>query len=174
MCNIGIADEKRVLVTHHLQNILADEYVLLTKTLKYHWNVRGELFGPLHLLFEKQYNDTFLVVDQVAERIRMLGESTQATLEEFLGLTRLTEMPGAVPDAGSMIADLLDDHEVIIQHLREDIVKIEQAGDAGTVDFLTQLLQQHEKTAWFLRAHLESVEDEEGEEGSGCCGCSHA
>ena len=84
-----------------------------------------------------------------------MGHIAFGTLKEFSQNTRLKESPGENPKAETMIADLVRDHEAIICHLRSDIDIMEQLGDQGTMDFLTGLMQQHEKMAWLLRAHLQ-------------------
>ncbi|HXG61326.1 MAG TPA: ferritin-like domain-containing protein, partial [Planctomycetota bacterium] len=78
------------------------------------------------------------------------------TLAEFQKRARLKEKPGDLPDARGMIAQLLADHEAIVRTLREDLqTALEKHGDAGTSDFLTGLMERHEKMAWMLRAFLE-------------------
>ena len=138
-----------------LGRLLADEHVLYVKTRNFHWNVTGLDFGALHELFEKQYDALADSIDEIAERIRMLGGVAPGSMKEFLKLARLDEQPGGKLEAGKMIAALLSDHETVIRALREAIEVADGAGDAGTNDFLTGLLEDHEKTAWMLRAHLE-------------------
>jgi starvation-inducible DNA-binding protein len=150
--NIGIADEHRRSVAAILNALLADEYVLYTKTRNYHWNVVGPRFNDLHAFFQKQYEALDDVVDDVAERIRALGVPTAATLAEFSKLTRLREHPGQYPDADGMLAALLADHEAVIRQLRVDVDACTEHKDVGTSDFLTGLMEQHEKTAWMLRS----------------------
>ena len=152
--NIDLSKEQTEQIARHLNNILSDEYLLFTKLFKYHWNVTGPFFGPLHALFQAQYEELFKVIDETAERARALGEIAFGTLQEFHQHSRLKEHPGTNPKAEEMIADLVHDHEAIIRHLRSDIDVIENLRDEGTVDFLTGLLKQHEKMAWLLRAHL--------------------
>lgn len=154
--NIGIAQEDLQTITQYLSVLLADEYVLYTKTRNAHWNVEGHDFHSKHVFFESQFNQLDEVIDSVAERIRKLGHYTPATLKEFLELTHLTEKRiGVSNDSLGYITDLLADHESIIIHLRE-LVHIfgEKYEDPGTEDFLTSLLETHESMAWFLRAHL--------------------
>lgn len=138
-----------------LKRLLADEHVLYIKSRNFHWNVTGPDFGPLHALFETQYNALAGTIDEIAERIRSLGGVAPGSMKEFLKLSRLDEQPGGKLDAEKMIAALLSDHEAVIRALRADIEKADAAGDAGTNDFLVGVLEAHEKTAWFLRAHLE-------------------
>lgn len=154
--SIGISQKDRQGVINLLEKILADQYVLYTKTRNYHWNVTGENFSEYHKLFENQYSALDEDIDDVAERIRSLGGMTPATLNEFSKMTRLKEHPGKYPKARVMIANLLADHEQIIQTLRKDIETCgSKYNDVGTEDFLTGLLEKHEKTAWMLRSILE-------------------
>jgi starvation-inducible DNA-binding protein len=154
--NIGLSEERREGVVTILNTLLADEYLLYTKTRHYHWNVVGPQFNDLHKFFEAQYNELNEIVDDVAERARSLGGHALGTMMEFLKHTRLEEQSGHYPDARTMIADLLADHEALICHLRVDLETcVERYQDAGTNDFLTGLMEQHEKMAWMLRAFLE-------------------
>ena len=154
--NIGIAPSDRAGTIKILNTLLADEYLLYTKTRNYHWNVVSPRFNDLHKFFQAQYEQLGEIVDDVAERVRFLGGQSAGTLREFLDLTRLKESPGRHPEAQEMIADLLADHEAIIRALRSDLETAdEKYKDIGTNDFLTGLLQSHEKTAWMLRACLE-------------------
>jgi starvation-inducible DNA-binding protein len=153
--NLGIADSDRSAVVKILNALLADEYLLYTKTRNYHWNVEGLQFNDLHKFFEGQYEALDDIVDNVAERTRALGGSALATLAEFTQQARLKEHPGQYPDAKTMIGNLLADHESLIRQLREDLdTTASTYRDLGTSDFLTGLMEQHEKMAWMLRAFL--------------------
>ncbi len=152
---IGITNEHLKKSIAVLSPILADEMVLYTKTRKFHWNVSGESFMELHKLFEAQYTELEETIDSVAERISKLGGKTIGTMKEFLELTRLKESPSVYPQQKEIIKELLGDHETIIIHLRKDIDECsEKNKDAGTADFLTGLMEQHETTAWVLRRYL--------------------
>ncbi len=154
--NIGISENNRKGVIQILGSLLADEYVLYTKTRNYHWNVVGPQFNDLHKFFQGQYEAIDGTIDEVAERIRTLGGKSPATLAEFLKTTRLGEKPGEYPAASAMIAGLLEDHEAVIRNLRVDVEKtISEYQDAGTGDFLTGLMEEHEKMAWMLRSFLQ-------------------
>ena len=154
--HIGLAPNSRQKVIDMLGNIIADQYILYTKTRNYHWNVTGEDFIQYHKLFEEQYSAIDEDIDEVAERIRALGGKTPATLGEFLKSATLKEHPAKYPTAKVMIANLLADHETVIRNLRKDIVSCAKLDDVGTEDFLTQLMEKHEKTAWMLRATLDN------------------
>lgn len=153
--SIGITEANRLAVSTELSKLLADEFVLYTKTRNAHWNVEGKDFHSMHLFFEAQYEALDDIMDSVAERIRTLGHYAPATLKSFLGLTHLTEKIESKNDSAGFIGELLEDHQSIIIFIRENINPFAQEyGDAGTSDFITGLMEQHEKMAWMLRAHL--------------------
>jgi starvation-inducible DNA-binding protein len=153
--NLGLPREVPARSAEMLHALLADEFVLYTKTRNYHWNVVGGDFSQLHRLLEKQYESLGEIVDEVAERARAIGVRALGSLREFLEHTRLQESSGR-PSAREMLFNLLQDHEAIVRHLRDDL---RSAGadfeDLATVDYLTALIGRHEKTAWMLRSHLE-------------------
>lgn len=153
---IGLQDVQREAVARVLSALLADEYVLYTKTRYCHWNVTGPRFNDLHKFFESQYDDLAEKVDEVAERIRSLGHLSPGSLTEFVKLARLKETPGARWSAEQMCAVLLADHEQLIRQLRGDVEAVAAQGDAGTNDFLTGLMEDHEKMAWMLRSLADS------------------
>jgi starvation-inducible DNA-binding protein len=139
-----------------LNALLADEFVLYTKTLNCHWNVRGMQFHSLHAFFEKLYLEQLQAADDVAERIRTVGGTALGSMTEFLKSARLKELTGPPPDPRSMIISLVADYESILGFLRDGIEAMEQEfNDPGTCNFLTELLEQHEKAAWMLRVHLD-------------------
>lgn len=153
--NIGLGIEQRKGAAAILKALLADEYILYTKTRKYHWNVEGGNFSELHKLFEEQYSAIDESIDEIAERIRQLGLYSPGSFAEFQASARLKEDAGGQIAAKKMIANLLADHEALIRHLRADLETVkEEFGDAGNQDFFTGLMQDHEKTAWMLRSYL--------------------
>jgi starvation-inducible DNA-binding protein len=155
--NIGLAEADLAGVGRILNTLLSDEYLLYTKTRNYHWNVVGRQFNDLHKFFEAQYEQLNEVVDEVAERARSLGAPALGTLREFAETTRLSEQPGTYPEAITMIAHLLEDHEAVIRTLRVDLgTCADRYHDMGTNNFLTDLMERHEKMAWMLRAFLEA------------------
>ena len=154
---IGLPGQSREAIGRILNALLADEHVLYVKTRNYHWNVVGPQFRTLHLMFEEQYKMLAETTDEVAERARALGVVAAGSMESFLDLARLHEDAGTPPEARTMVANLVHDHEAIIQQLRKDLETCdEQYDDQGTTDFLTGLMEMHEKQAWMLRAQLAS------------------
>ncbi len=155
----GLKDDDRAAVADLLQKVLADTNVLYIKTRNFHWNITGPRFHTLHLFLEEQYGKLAEAADEVAERIRTIGAFPIGTMAEFLKNSNLKEEPGVRPPADLMLAYLLKDHETIIKGLRDDIdVCDDDHHDTGTADFLTGLMEAHEKLAWMIRAHLEDHE----------------
>lgn len=153
--NIGISETNRKTIADQLAILLADEFVLYTKTLNAHWNLEGLDFHSVHVYFEGLYGESQEFIDSVAERIRQLGHYAPGTLSGFLKLTHLTEQYEGANDSRGYITQLLGDHQSIIEFLRGDVNEFAEAHkDAGTSDFITGLLEKHEKIAWMLRAHL--------------------
>ncbi len=154
--NIGLKVSDCQSVNQILAAILADQHVLYLKTRNYHWNIVGPQFNDLHKFFESQYDQIAEAIDDVAERIRSLGGKAPGTMTEYLKLARLQEEPSKFPNARTMVANLLADHEACIRQLRGDITACgEKHGDAGTEDFLTGLMASHEKMAWMLRSFID-------------------
>ena len=152
--NIGITDTNGQQIALILNKVLADEMIVYAKTRNYHWNYEGDNFMEMHKFYEGQYEELAEVVDEVAERIRSLGHFAEGRLKEYIKLTDLEEQ-APTPDQQKQVKNLLDDHETMVRYLREqiDIVQ-EELKDAGTADFLTALMQRHEKMAWMLRSYL--------------------
>lgn len=138
-----------------LSSVLADEMTLYVKTRKFHWNVSGESFMELHKLFEGQYKQLEESIDEVAERISKLGGKTIGTMKEFSEFTKIQESPKQYPSQKEMLKELLEDHEIIISELRKDVdAFLAENKDAGTADFLTGLMEEHETIAWTIRRYL--------------------
>lgn len=154
--NIGLSTEQREGVINLLNRDLSDAYLVLIKTKKYHWDVVGPQFRSLHTLWEEQYTQLTENIDSLAERVRALGGYPVGTAKGFLEYASVQEHAGDVPTAYGMVANLLADHELIIRNLRDHIDQSQdEFHDAGTADFLTGLMEQHEEMAWMLRSFIE-------------------
>ena len=152
---IGITENHLQKGNSLLSVILSDEMTLYIKTRKFNWNVAGESFMELHKLFESQYTELEVIIDNVAERIGKLGGKTIGTMNAFSLLSRIVEHPNKYPVQKAMLSELLSDHETLIGELRKDIdLCSEENHDAGTADLLTGIMQQHETIAWALRRYL--------------------
>lgn len=151
---IGITDEHKAAVAAELSKLLADEAVLYFKTRNAHWNVEGPDFYAKHKFFEEQYEQLDDMMDDVAERIRFIGHYAPASLKLYTQLTHLTENH-VLANSSAYMKELLSDHAAIIVFLRGNINKFaNDYHDLGTSDFITGLMEQHEKMAWMLQAHL--------------------
>lgn len=152
---IGIKEKDMQAVAAILNKLLADEHVLYVKSRNAHWNVEGPDFHAQHLFFETIYDQLGETIDEIAERIRSIGHYAVGTMKEFLSLTELSEIRHAKNDSQGYIKELLADFEAVIIYIRGQIDLVgETHKDAGTEDFLVGIIEQHEKTAWMLRAHL--------------------
>ena len=151
--DIGISQEERARIVEGLSRVLADTYTLYLKTHNFLWNVVGPKFRTLHLMFEEQYNEMWIALDALAERIRALDAPAPGTYAEFARLTAIAETVG-VPDADTMTRLLLDGHETVCRTIRGQLAALDAANDQPSLDLLTQRLEVHEKTAWMLRSLL--------------------
>jgi starvation-inducible DNA-binding protein len=151
--DIGIAPAQLKGITEGLSRLLADTYSLYLKTHNYHWNVTGPQFNTLHQMFEVQYTELALAVDQIAERIRALGAWAPGSYSDFARLSTVKEAVG-IPTADEMVAELAADQATVVRTARAVFPLADKASDEPTADLLTQRMQVHEKTAWMLRAMI--------------------
>ena len=150
----GIKAADRKAIADGLAKLLADSYTLYLKTHKYHWNVTGPMFQTLHTMFEVQYTELAMAVDEIAERIRALGSMSPGSYREFTALNTVGEDEDE-PNATEMLRRLVKGHEAVVHSAREAFPAAEEADDQATADLLTRRMQVHEKTAWMLRSMLE-------------------
>jgi starvation-inducible DNA-binding protein len=149
--DIGIDEKDRSKIAEGLKKLLADSYTLYLQTHNFHWNVTGLRFRELHLMFEDQYTELAIAVDDIAERIRTLGIAAPGTYKEFSRLSSIHEVDG-VPNATEMIAVLTVGHETIIKTARDVLKVAHQLDDESTVSLVSDRMRIHEKTSWVLRA----------------------
>jgi starvation-inducible DNA-binding protein len=153
--NIGIGENERKEVSSALTRVMADTYFLYFKTHAFHWNVTGAYFQHFHTMFETQYNELWLALDLLAERIRSLGMPAPMNSSELSRITTIKEATGNL-NAMTMVQDLLEGNEACVRAIRDAISIVEKAGDEGSADLLTTRLEAHEKTAWMLRATVQN------------------
>ena len=139
-------------VVKDLTRILAETFALAVKTHGAHWNVRGPGFFRLHAAFEEQYQELYLAADELAERIRALGQDAPSSLRQLADLSAEGDIPRA--DDQAMVRALRDDHRRLAQRLRDAISGAQDAGDEGTADLMIGREKSHDKTAWMLSATL--------------------
>ena len=153
MLNIGIENGARKEICSLLSHVLADTYSIFLKTQNFHWNITGKPFYAWHVMFEKQYEELFEAIDEIAERIRSLGGHPEGSFESLL---KQSSIKGEqhILSAEEMLERLAADHETLIRSIRKGIPMVEKAQDGATADMLNKRLAEHEKTAWMLRSSL--------------------
>ncbi len=156
--NIGIAEEQRKSIAEGLSRLLADSYTLYLKTHGFHWNVTGPMFVSLHQLFEQQYTELAMAIDEIAERIRSLGFFAPGSFKQFIELTSVKQEEEVIA-AEEMIRSAVEAHETVIRTAREILEVADAANDQPTIDLLTRRMETHEKTAWMLRSLLGRTSD---------------
>ncbi len=153
--NTGISGANSKKVADALNQVLADEFVLYTKTLKFHWNIEGRDFHALHLFLNDQYNQLQTIIDSVAERVRKVGHFAIGSMKEFLAEASLKEHAATTSVAESMLAELVSDHDALIRKTRILIDDFDKKyDDKGSSDFITGIMKEHEKMAWMLRSSV--------------------
>jgi starvation-inducible DNA-binding protein len=140
-------------VARLLAVLLADTYLLYVKTQNFHWNVIDSRFYSLHQLFQKQYEELAEAIDEIAERIRMLGKQAPGSMQQFQELSNLQETT-ASHSGDEMMRKLANDHAVIIEFLNTSIATSQELGDEGSADLMIQRLRAHDKQHWMLKSHL--------------------
>lgn len=141
------------IVTESLKKVLANNYALYLKTQNYHWNVTGHNFKSLHMLFEEQYNDLFAANDEIAERVRTLGDKVAATFEIFAAASDI-KGGNENADADTMLKELADDNEKIVKILQESLKSAQELNDEVTMGMIIDRMTIHEKAVWMLRSSV--------------------
>lgn len=138
-----------------LKVAFASEFTYYLKAHNFHWNVEGMFFKQLHDLFGEIYEEVHGNIDEFAENIRKTGSYTPGSLDRFNMLSRIDD-ENAVPDAKSMVAELLEDSEKMIKILKMTFKYAEALNEQGLCDFIAGRIDAHQKHAWMLRSTLKS------------------
>lgn len=150
--DIKSSDPKATVATE-LSKVLADSFAVYQKTHGYHWNVKGPNFRGLHLLFEEQYNEMWTALDEIAERIRALGELAPMSASAFGNLSSVKEGDPTL-SAEEMLKDLKSAQKQVIATLQLAESAAEDAGDGATQDLCNARLAAHQKHLWMIKASL--------------------
>lgn len=145
-------------ITDHLNTLLANYHIHYQKLRNFHWTVYGKNFFELHRQFEEMYNHAQVQIDEIAERILVLGTLPQGNLQAYLKHSSIKEVIQPISPA-EMVGEIIRDLDVLTAHLRETISLASSAGDEGTIDLLSTYLKSQEKRQWMLRAYLKQQED---------------
>lgn len=135
-----------------LQNLLADSYILMLKTHNFHWNVSGPLFQSLHSLFEIQYNDLFLAVDLIAERMRSNDIIVDANYSNFQKLSKIKD--SSELKYKKMIKELIESNKAVVETAKKLVTEAQKEKDEATADLAIERINVHEKNIWMLKSHL--------------------
>lgn len=150
--NIGIPVSNLSQIVQRLNKLLASEVVFHIKHKHFHWNVEGPHFSEYHKFFDEQAEMLESIIDDIAERIRSLGEYAPGNLQYYLEASHIKENRADTIPYTNMFTEILNDHEALIQIYRQNIEACEEWKDVGTSDFLTAIMETHEKMAWMVRA----------------------
>jgi starvation-inducible DNA-binding protein len=152
---IGLSEDVCKTSVEVLNQVLADTMVLRDMYKKHHWQVTGETFYQLHLLFDKHFEEQSKLIDLLAERVQKLGGVAVAMAHDVAEMTRIERPPRGREEVPVQLSRLLAAHEVIIREVREAARQASAAGDDGTNDLLvSDVLRTHEMQVWFLAEHL--------------------
>lgn len=135
-----------------LKVILGTNFALYLKSHNYHWNIEGANFPQYHDFLNNFYTQVFAQTDPIAENIRYLDAYVPGSMERFLELSDIKEAVDAIPAPAMMMAELKEDNDRFIFHLRAGIVAADQAGEPAVSNFLQDILSAHQKKAWMLRS----------------------
>ena len=153
MTNTGPTAKDRKAVAEGLAKLLADTYAVYLKTHGYHWNVRGPNFSQLHTLFMAQYTEMWTAIDEVAARIRALGELAPQGYGAFGNLSSIKDGDPS-RNAEEMLKDLIASQETLIGTLYAILPAAQEAGDEVSASLISDRLTAHEKHVWMLRSSL--------------------
>jgi starvation-inducible DNA-binding protein len=155
---IALDDKVCLASVADLNQVLADTITLRDLYKKHHWQVAGPTFYQLHLLFDKHYNEQNELVDELAERIQLLGGISVAMPHDVIELTKIERPPKGREEVPVQISRLLEAHEVVLKEAREFARKADEDGDDGTNDLLiSDVIRTNELQVWFLAEHLVDI-----------------
>jgi starvation-inducible DNA-binding protein len=155
---IGLSERVCQESVERLNQILANTMTLRDLYKKHHWQVAGQTFYQLHLLFDKHYDEQVELVDQIAERIQTLGGLSYAMAADVAENTTIPRPPKGREEVPVQISRLLTAHEIILHEARASARKAAEMGDDGTNDLLvSDVIRTNEQQTWFLAEHLVDV-----------------
>lgn len=150
---IGLDIKKSKQLAELLNELLANYSLFYQNTRGYHWNIKGEKFFELHLKFEELYNDIFLKIDEVAERILTLGYAPNHNFSDYKKVSKIAES-NSVSDGLAAVDDILKSFKTIISLQREILTLSADAGDEGTNALMSDYIRAQEKMVWMYSAFL--------------------
>jgi starvation-inducible DNA-binding protein len=157
-----IPNQNKEVVSTFLNLLLADEYLLYTKTRAAHWNVDGSNYFELHVFLENQFTRLDYMIDEIAEQIRSLGHYASSLLDDYQSVLNINGNIHNFRNTKEIFEMLRNDHEAMIQTIQHEIVPIlKKLKDQNTAILITGLMAQHKKMAWMLRFSMSNPEFKE-------------
>ncbi|HEY1577242.1 MAG TPA: DNA starvation/stationary phase protection protein [Terracidiphilus sp.] len=152
---IGLDASARQQIVGRLNLLLADTITLRDLYKKSHWQVGGPTFYQLHLLFDKHAGEQSELIDELAERVQMLGGVSIAMAHDVAANTRIERAPIDREEVPVQISRLLEAHNIILKDARDLAEKADDLGDVGTNDLLASgVVRTNEMQVWFVSEHL--------------------
>lgn len=151
--SIGLDTRKSSELADKLNVLLAHYSIFYQNTRGYHWNIKGEKFFELHLKFEELYNDLFIKIDEVAERILTLGNTPNHNYSDYKKSSKIVES-NQVSDGIKAVADILNSLKTIITIQRDLLLLSAETGDEGTNALMSDYIRTQEKLIWMYSAYL--------------------
>jgi starvation-inducible DNA-binding protein len=141
-----------------LNGCLADAYVLYLKTKNFHWHLSGPHFRDYHLMFDEQAEAIFATTDELAERVRKIGERTITSLADCIALSQLKEQSSADLTPGDMLRELIEDNKTVAAGMRKAHGVCDDADDIASASLLEEYVDQTERRTWFLFESARALE----------------
>src|ERR1700758_284850 len=155
---LELEEPVRLEMTEQLNQLLANTITIRDLYKKSHWQVAGPTFYQLHLLYDKHYEEQNEIVDEIAERIQLLGGISLAMAADVAETTQIQRPPRGREEVPVQISRLLDAHQIIIGQCRKMAKRAQTIGDEGTNDLVvSDVLRTNELQQWFLNEHLANV-----------------
>lgn len=153
MNHIGLDKEQSKDLANKLNNLLAAYQLFYINIRGLHWNIKGEKFFELHVKFEELYNDSFLKIDEIAERIVTLGETPLHSYTDYLKNSSIKEATN-VSEARESVQTVLNGFTELLKLEREILSLSADAEDEGTNALMSDYIREHEKSVWMYSAFL--------------------
>lgn len=152
---LALEDEVRMEMVKTLNQILADTITLRDMYKKHHWQVSGPTFYSLHLLYDEHAKEQTELIDELAERVQILGGVAIAMAHDVAEATKLERPPRDREDVPTQLSRLLEAHEHVLEMAREAAHRASEIGDEGSNDLLvSDIVRTNEMQVWFLSEHL--------------------
>ncbi|CAI8161005.1 MAG: DNA protection during starvation protein [Bacteroidota bacterium] len=151
--NIGLDKQKCEELAHSLNDLLANYTVFYQNLRGFHWNIQGDKFFELHEKFEELYNDFFVKIDEVAERILTLGHAPQHRGSDYLEIAQIIES-NEVSNGTKAIEEILDGFTILLSKARHILNLSGETDDEGTNAQMSDYIREQEKLVWMYSAYL--------------------